>query len=64
MEAKEKERMLYTSPNWESLIANIILPKMFWVATPKMLFQVACTLAKTSSQHEYGVGAHCFKIKG
>ncbi len=27
MEAKEKDKMLYTSPDWESLIANIILQK-------------------------------------
>ena len=25
MDAKEKERTLYTSPNWESLIANIMV---------------------------------------
>jgi hypothetical protein len=29
MEAKEKDKMLYTSPNWESLIANIMVGKVY-----------------------------------
>jgi hypothetical protein len=29
IEAKEKDKMLYTSPNWESLIANIMVGKVY-----------------------------------
>jgi len=32
IEAKEKDRQLYTSPYWESLIANIMVGKAFWFA--------------------------------
>jgi len=35
MDAKEKERQLYTNPNWESLIANIMVGESLWICCSK-----------------------------
>jgi hypothetical protein len=35
IEAKEKDKMLYTSPNWPSLIAYITMVKVFECAAQK-----------------------------
>jgi hypothetical protein len=34
IEAKVKDKMLYTSPNWASLIANIMVGEVFGCAAP------------------------------